>query len=207
MCSTAQSLQVRVGSMCDPQELPGLAHFCEHMLFYSSEKYPVEDEYSRCGKQQRRVACRGCDLEESLGNMSCALSCSWHSVQSQLALSAAIVRPSTQELQPAVVTSVPPLFWLQVHLRPWWPHQCLHSSRGHKLPGATAAHHCHSQPASQPASKQASKPERQPGSLTDTHTQTPKQRYQQRQQPQQRQHLQRHAVGAASGSWLSLSHA
>lgn len=39
--------QVRVGSMSDPQELPGLAHFCEHMLFYSSEKYPVEDEYSR----------------------------------------------------------------------------------------------------------------------------------------------------------------
>jgi predicted Zn-dependent peptidase len=41
-------LQVRVGSMSDPNELPGLAHFCEHMLFYSSEKYPVEDEYSRC---------------------------------------------------------------------------------------------------------------------------------------------------------------
>ena len=40
--------QVRVGSMSDPEQLPGLAHFCEHMLFYSSEKYPVEDEYSRC---------------------------------------------------------------------------------------------------------------------------------------------------------------
>jgi insulysin len=40
-------MQVRVGSMCDPPELPGLAHFCEHMLFYSSEKYPVEDEYSK----------------------------------------------------------------------------------------------------------------------------------------------------------------
>uniref|UniRef100_A0A383VRB5 Peptidase M16 N-terminal domain-containing protein n=1 Tax=Tetradesmus obliquus TaxID=3088 RepID=A0A383VRB5_TETOB len=43
----AAALNVRVGSMCDPVELPGLAHFCEHMLFYSSEKYPVEDEYSR----------------------------------------------------------------------------------------------------------------------------------------------------------------
>lgn len=41
------SLQVRVGSMCDPAHLPGLAHFCEHMLFYSSQKYPVEDEYSK----------------------------------------------------------------------------------------------------------------------------------------------------------------
>jgi secreted Zn-dependent insulinase-like peptidase len=36
--------------MSDPNELPGLAHFCEHMLFYSSEKYPVEDEYSRCAE-------------------------------------------------------------------------------------------------------------------------------------------------------------
>ena len=32
--------QVRIGSMSDPEELPGLAHFVEHMLFYSSEKYP-----------------------------------------------------------------------------------------------------------------------------------------------------------------------
>eukprot|EP00878_Enallax_costatus_P008268 GHUV01008644.1.p2 GENE.GHUV01008644.1~~GHUV01008644.1.p2 ORF type:complete len:143 (+),score=36.70 GHUV01008644.1:87-515(+) len=43
----AAALNVRVGSMCDPVELPGLAHFCEHMLFYSSAKYPVEDEYSK----------------------------------------------------------------------------------------------------------------------------------------------------------------
>lgn len=33
--------------MCDPDELPGLAHFCEHMLFLGTEKYPVENEYPR----------------------------------------------------------------------------------------------------------------------------------------------------------------
>lgn len=33
--------------MLDPPEMQGLAHFTEHMLFYSSEKYPVEDEYSK----------------------------------------------------------------------------------------------------------------------------------------------------------------
>ncbi len=33
--------------MSDPEDIDGLAHFCEHMLFYSSEKYPEEDEY-RC---------------------------------------------------------------------------------------------------------------------------------------------------------------
>lgn len=35
------------GHMCDPKELPGLAHFCEHMLFLGTEKYPVENEYPR----------------------------------------------------------------------------------------------------------------------------------------------------------------
>jgi hypothetical protein len=34
----AASLDVRVGSLLDPPELQGLAHFLEHMLFYASEK-------------------------------------------------------------------------------------------------------------------------------------------------------------------------
>lgn len=35
------------GSMSDPVELPGLAHFCEHMLFMGTEKYPCENEYNK----------------------------------------------------------------------------------------------------------------------------------------------------------------
>jgi predicted Zn-dependent peptidase len=39
--------------MSDPPELPGLAHFTEHMLFYASEKYPeVGQVYPRL--QRRR---------------------------------------------------------------------------------------------------------------------------------------------------------
>ncbi len=34
------------GSYEDPEELPGLAHMCEHMLFLGTEKYPKENEYS-----------------------------------------------------------------------------------------------------------------------------------------------------------------
>ncbi|KAK9803974.1 hypothetical protein WJX72_009535 [[Myrmecia] bisecta] len=43
----AAAVDVRIGALSDPAELPGLAHFTEHMLFYASEKYPKEDEYSR----------------------------------------------------------------------------------------------------------------------------------------------------------------
>ncbi|GJZ04975.1 insulin-degrading enzyme-like protein 1, peroxisomal, partial [Tanacetum coccineum] len=42
----AASMCVGVGSFSDPKGLEGLAHFLEHMLFYASEKYPLEDSYS-----------------------------------------------------------------------------------------------------------------------------------------------------------------
>uniref|UniRef100_A0A914XIB4 Insulin-degrading enzyme n=1 Tax=Plectus sambesii TaxID=2011161 RepID=A0A914XIB4_9BILA len=44
---SAASLDVSVGHLNDPWELPGLAHFCEHMLFLGTEKYPSENEYSK----------------------------------------------------------------------------------------------------------------------------------------------------------------
>uniref|UniRef100_A0A7S4JUU6 Insulin-degrading enzyme n=2 Tax=Odontella aurita TaxID=265563 RepID=A0A7S4JUU6_9STRA len=43
----AAALDVRVGHFSDPDELPGLAHFCEHMLFLGTEKYPDENEYNQ----------------------------------------------------------------------------------------------------------------------------------------------------------------
>jgi len=39
------AMAVRVGHLCDPEEAPGLAHFCEHMLFMGTKKYPKENEY------------------------------------------------------------------------------------------------------------------------------------------------------------------
>jgi insulysin len=38
---------VGVGAAHDPVSLPGLAHFCEHMLFLGSEKYPEESAYKK----------------------------------------------------------------------------------------------------------------------------------------------------------------
>ncbi|XP_032591237.1 insulin-degrading enzyme isoform X1 [Drosophila grimshawi] len=43
---SAAALSVQVGHMSDPENLPGLAHFCEHMLFLGTEKYPHENGYT-----------------------------------------------------------------------------------------------------------------------------------------------------------------
>ncbi len=45
--TTAMSCIVEVGASADPREMSGLAHFCEHMCFLGSEKYPGENEYKR----------------------------------------------------------------------------------------------------------------------------------------------------------------
>ncbi|XP_053623263.1 insulin-degrading enzyme [Plodia interpunctella] len=44
---SAAALDVSVGYLSDPDELPGLAHFCEHMLFMGTKKYPEENEYNK----------------------------------------------------------------------------------------------------------------------------------------------------------------
>ncbi|KAJ7315592.1 Metalloenzyme, LuxS/M16 peptidase-like protein [Mycena albidolilacea] len=42
----AASLDVAVGHLRDPDDIPGLAHFCEHLLFMETEEFPRENEYS-----------------------------------------------------------------------------------------------------------------------------------------------------------------
>jgi insulysin len=42
---SAASMNVMVGSLSDPKEYQGLAHFLEHMLFLGTEKYPNVEDY------------------------------------------------------------------------------------------------------------------------------------------------------------------
>ncbi|CAB3224482.1 unnamed protein product [Arctia plantaginis] len=44
---SAAAMDVNVGYLSDPDDLPGLAHFCEHMLFLGTKKYPEENEYNK----------------------------------------------------------------------------------------------------------------------------------------------------------------
>lgn len=43
----AASMDVQVGYMSDPADLPGLAHFCEHMLFLGTQQFPNEGDFER----------------------------------------------------------------------------------------------------------------------------------------------------------------
>ncbi|XP_065058104.1 insulin-degrading enzyme-like [Rhopilema esculentum] len=43
---SAASVDVHIGNLSDPAQLPGLAHFCEHMLFLGTEKYPSENAFT-----------------------------------------------------------------------------------------------------------------------------------------------------------------
>ncbi|CAF4339708.1 unnamed protein product, partial [Adineta steineri] len=43
----AAALDVSIGSLADPRDVPGIAHLLEHMLFMGSLKYPGENEYSK----------------------------------------------------------------------------------------------------------------------------------------------------------------
>eukprot|EP00398_MALV-I-01_sp_L67-1_P000039 gene39-456_t len=39
------ALNVGVGSLHEPKNVNGLAHFCEHVIFLGTEKYPKENDY------------------------------------------------------------------------------------------------------------------------------------------------------------------
>ena len=43
---SAAAIDVNAGSLNDPVGVDGLAHFCEHMLFLGTKKYPDKSEYS-----------------------------------------------------------------------------------------------------------------------------------------------------------------
>ncbi|KYN43148.1 Insulin-degrading enzyme [Trachymyrmex septentrionalis] len=44
---SAAAMNINAGSMCDPDDLLGIAHFCEHMLFLGTKKYPQQNDFNQ----------------------------------------------------------------------------------------------------------------------------------------------------------------
>jgi len=59
----AVALTVGVGSFSDPDDIPGLAHFLEHMVFMGSEKFPQENDFDEYVKKEGGFdnACTYCE--------------------------------------------------------------------------------------------------------------------------------------------------
>jgi secreted Zn-dependent insulinase-like peptidase len=50
--SSSAAVSIPVGAGCDPSDRPGLAHFCEHMVFLGSSKYPGEVRIGKSSTKQ-----------------------------------------------------------------------------------------------------------------------------------------------------------
>ena len=54
--TAAAALDVHVGYACDPADRPGVAHFCEHMLFLGNKQYPREGAFAEYVQRRLRRA-------------------------------------------------------------------------------------------------------------------------------------------------------
>ncbi|GAA5969986.1 hypothetical protein JCM11641_000219 [Rhodosporidiobolus odoratus] len=68
----AAALGVQVGHLSDPYELPGLAHFCEHMLFLGTEEYSDEREYKTYLSQNSGASNAYTSLAETVYHFDCS---------------------------------------------------------------------------------------------------------------------------------------
>ena len=72
MKRAAAALCVGVGHFCDPDDLPGLAHYLEHMLFMGSEKFPDEDDYDAYLNQHNGTSNAFTEEESTTYHFECA---------------------------------------------------------------------------------------------------------------------------------------
>nr|XP_018915605.1 PREDICTED: nardilysin-like [Bemisia tabaci] len=67
----AVALTIGVGSFSDPPNIPGLAHFLEHMIFMGTEKYPGENEFDSFLHTKGGYSNASTDCEETTFYFEC----------------------------------------------------------------------------------------------------------------------------------------
>nr|CAD7408899.1 unnamed protein product [Timema cristinae] len=67
----AVGLCVGVGSFSDPSQIPGMAHFLEHMVFMGSEKYPQENDFDAFLTKRGGTDNASTDYEHTTFNFEC----------------------------------------------------------------------------------------------------------------------------------------
>ncbi|SCZ96677.1 BZ3500_MvSof-1268-A1-R1_Chr4-4g07543 [Microbotryum saponariae] len=68
----ACALSVNIGHLSDPDDLPGLAHYCEHLLFLGTEQFPDEAEYKRYLSTNNGYSNAYTSMEETLYHFDCS---------------------------------------------------------------------------------------------------------------------------------------
>ncbi|XP_018347273.1 PREDICTED: insulin-degrading enzyme-like [Trachymyrmex septentrionalis] len=63
---SAAAININAGSMCDPDDLPGLAYFCEHMLFLGTKKYPQQNDFKKFLSQNGGASNATTDLDHTI---------------------------------------------------------------------------------------------------------------------------------------------
>ncbi|XP_050307401.1 nardilysin [Anthonomus grandis grandis] len=67
----AAGLCIGVGSFSDPKDVPGMAHFLEHMVFMGSQKYPKENHFDEFIKQNGGSDNASTDAETTVFYFEC----------------------------------------------------------------------------------------------------------------------------------------
>lgn len=68
---SAAGLCIGVGSFSDPKEVPGMAHFLEHMVFMGSKKYPKENDFDEFITQNGGSDNASTDVETTVFYFEC----------------------------------------------------------------------------------------------------------------------------------------
>lgn len=67
----AAALCIGVGSFSDPKEVPGMAHFLEHMVFMGSKKFPEENDFDAFIKKSGGSDNAATDFETTVFYFEC----------------------------------------------------------------------------------------------------------------------------------------